>query len=531
MMRFTDNLFVGLLEAAPDAVVCVRRDGRIALVNAQTERLFGYSRDELVGQLVEVLIPDTSRAAHPVHRDGYMADPKPRPMGADMELSGRRQDGSTFPAEISLSAIETEKEILVMAAVRDVTERLDLLAERERLKSLAERERLERQLQQSQRLESLGQLAGGVAHDFNNLLAVITNYAAFIGDEVAKDAADVDLWAARNDIAQIQRAAERAAALTHQLLAFARRDVVQPRALNLNEVIDNIQQLLVRTLGEHVELSTSLADGLCTVTADPGQIEQILVNLAVNARDAMPAGGTLAVITSNADIDAVHTASRVGLRTGRYACMKVSDTGIGMTAEVVDRAFEPFFTTKPKGEGTGLGLATVYGIIAQAGGYVQVYSEPGIGTTFTILLPATGQCTEAAAPPPAAIRGGGGETVLVVEDEPAMREVTRRMLSRNGYQVLTAASGPEAIEVAATHPHRINVLLTDVVMPQMFGKQAAEQISALQPGVKILFMSGYTQGLLDSQGVIQAGVNLIEKPFTETSLLAKLREVIANGAG
>jgi PAS domain S-box-containing protein len=520
--------FRGLLEAAPDAMVCVDAGGRIVLVNAQTERLFGYRRDELAGHPVEILVPDAIKASHPARRAGYMTDPRPRQMGAGIELAGRRRDGSTFPAEISLSAIDTGEGILVSAAVRDVTERLELQAERERLKTQAERDRLERQLNQSQRLESLGQLAGGVAHDFNNLLAVISNYAAFVAEEIASQTPRDQWRPVREDITQIQRAAERAAGLTHQLLAFARRDVIQPRVLNLNQVIETVEQLLLRTLGEHVELSTHLAAGLCPVLADPGQLEQILVNLAVNARDAMPGGGKLIVATANADIDADHVASRVGLVTGRYASLKVSDTGAGMSQEVIDRAFEPFFTTKAKGEGTGLGLATVYGIITQLGGYVQIYSEPGLGTTFTILLPETSQPAGEAPPAQPLPRGGAGETILVVEDEAAMREVTHRILTRSGYQVITAVNGLDAIEAAASHPGDIDVLLTDVIMPQMLGKEAAEQIRARYPGIKILFMSGYTQGILDTQGVVETGVNLIEKPFTEASLLAKLGEIIAS---
>jgi PAS domain S-box-containing protein len=517
-VQFTDHLLVGLLDAAPDAVVCVDVDGRIVLVNAQTERLFGYGREELTGQLVEILVPDAIKAGHPVHRAGYVADPRPRQMGAGIELAGRRRDGSTFPAEISMSAIDTGEGILVSAAVRDVTERLELQAERERL---------ERQLQQSQRLESLGQLAGGVAHDFNNLLAVISNYAAFVAEEVASRVPQDEWQAVHGDIKQIERAAERAAVLTHQLLAFARRDVIQPRPLNLNHVIVEIEQLLVRTLGEHVELSHDLTAGLRLVLADPGQIEQVLVNLAVNARDAMPAGGKLIIATAVANVDADHAASRVGLPPGRYVSLKVSDTGTGMPQGVIDRAFEPFFTTKAKGEGTGLGLATVYGIVTQLGGYVQIYSEPGLGTTFTILLPETNGPAEEPSSAPSAAQGGAGETILVVEDEAAMREVNRRILTRHGYQVLTAVNGINAIEVAASHPGDIDVLLTDVVMPQMLGKEAADRIRALHPAVTVLFMSGYTQGVLDTQGVLEAGVNLIEKPFTEASLLAKLREMVS----
>ena len=403
-MQLTDHLLLGLMEAAPDAVVSVDAGGRIVLVNAQTERLFGYRRDELVGQPVEILVPDAIKAMHPAHRAGYVADPQPRQMGAGIELAGRRRDGSTFPAEISLSAIDTGEGILVSAAIRDVTERLELQAERERLKAQTERDRLERQLHQSQRLESLGQLAGGVAHDFNNLLAVISNYAAFAAEEVAK--APQEEWqSVREDIQEIQRAAERAAGLTRQLLAFARRDVIQPRALSLNDVIEDVEQLLIRTLGEHVELSTDLAAGLGRVLADPGQIEQVLVNLAVNARDAMPAGGKLIVATAGTGIDADHAASRVGLGPGRYVSLKVSDTGTGMPPEVIERAFEPFFTTKAKGEGTGLGLATVYGIVTQVGGYVQIYSEPGLGTTFTILLPETSQVGQERSPSAQPLQG------------------------------------------------------------------------------------------------------------------------------
>jgi PAS domain S-box-containing protein len=530
----------------------VDRCGRIALVNAQTERLFGYQRDELADQPAEILVPEVARQANRAHQDRCAAEPKPR----RVELSARRRDGSTFPAEISLSAIETDDGLLVIAAVRDVTERLELRAERldreaerldreaerldrdaERLEPRAERDRrrseterdkLERQLQQSQRLESLGQLAGGVAHDFNNLLAVISNYAAFVSDEAAKDSLQVDWPSVREDARQIQLAADRAAELTHQLLAFARRDVVRPRPLDLNEVITRVEQLLIRSLGEHVVLKTDLAPQLRAVLADPGQIEQVLVNLAVNARDAMPSGGTLVVQTSVTDVDESHAAARIGLPPGQYACMKISDTGAGMPREVIDHAFEPFFTTKPKGEGTGLGLATVYGIVTQAGGYVQIHSELDIGTTITILLPATGPGVQAEPAPVQEPGGGRGETVLIVEDEPAIREVTRRILSRSGYHVIVAASGHEAIEIAASHTGDIDVLLTDVVMPRMLGKEAAERIRALRPGVKVLFMSGYTQGVLDCRGVVEVGVNLIQKPFSEAQLLVTLRQIIAS---
>jgi len=532
VQHFTDPLLARLLEAAPDATVCVDSGGRIVLMNARAERMFGYRREELAGQLAEILVPDAIKAGHPAHRAGYVTDPRPRPMSAGIELAGRRRDGSTFPAEISLSAIDTGEGILVSAAIRDVSERRDLLADRERLKTQAERDRLELQRQQLRGLESLGQLAGGVAHDFNNLLAVILNYATFVSEDVAREPSQVDWQTVRDDAQQIQLAAERAAELTQQLLVFARREVVQPRPLNLNDLIGGLEQLLVRTLGEHVELSTDLGPGLCPVLADPSQIEKVLINLVVNARDAMPVGGRLTIHTANTDIDGIRAGSRVGPSSGRYATLKVSDSGTGMPREVIDRAFEPFFSTKAMGQGSGLGLglSTVHGIITQAHGYVQIHSEPGIGTAFTILLPATSQAAQEAPPRPQAAEDGNGETVLVVEDEVAVREATRRILARNGYRVITAANGRDAVAVASSYPGGIDLLVTDVIMPEMPGKEAAERIRAVCPSVQVLFMSGYTEGLLSDHGVLEAGINLIEKPFTEKSLLAKLREVIALAA-
>ena len=524
----SDRRSAALLDAAPDAMLCVAADGRIAAINSQAEQLFGYPREELVGQPVEILVPVAAQAVHPRHRAAYAANPRPRPMGAGLQqLAGRRRDGSTFPAEISLSAIDTDEGLLTIAAVRDVTERLAARAEQERLKSQAERDRLEAQLHQSQRLESLGQLAGGVAHDFNNLLGVISNYASFVSQEVAKEPPQIQWQAVRGDIEQVEKAAQRAADLTHQLLAFARRKVIQPRVLNLNDVVADLEQLLVRTLGEHVELVTHRAEDLGTVLADRGQLEQVLVNLAVNARDAMPMGGTLTLETGNNQIDAAYAADRADLEPGRYASLTVSDTGTGIPKGKIDRVFEPFFTTKPEGEGSGLGLATVYGIVTQAGGTVRIYSEPGMGTTLTVLLPVTSRGAGPAEAHQPELGGGGGEVVLLVEDEAALREVTRRMLHQNGYQVLVAATGHEAVDIMAGGQCHIDVLVTDVVMPKMLGKETADRVRGLQPDVRVLFMSGYTQGLLSAQSVLEPGVSLIEKPFSESALLAKLREVLA----
>jgi signal transduction histidine kinase/CheY-like chemotaxis protein len=399
----------------------------------------------------------------------------------------------------------------------------------ERLKAALETATREAQLHQAQRLENLGQLAGGVAHDFNNLLGVILNYASFVSEEMGA-ATDAD-WARRwetaaGDIGQIQRAAERAAGLTRQLLAFARREVVRPQVLNLNQVITEVEEMLRRTLGEHVQLVTSLADEPWSVLADPGQLEQVLVNLAVNARDAMPGGGTLTIDTCNITVDADAIAGGSPARKGRNVRMRVSDTGAGMPAAVAEHAFDPFFTTKAEGAGTGLGLATVYGILTQADGHIRIYSEAGAGTTFSITLPVTEQAATAARVPAPYHRTPKGETVLVVEDEEALREVTKRILTRNGYHVLTAANGPQAFDIARRHDGEIHLLVTDVVMPFMLGKEVADSMRAFRPTIEVLYMSGYARPVLASQGRLDPGVALVEKPFSEADLLTTADQVL-----
>ena len=398
-------------------------------------------------------------------------------------------------------------------------------------KAEAERERLQSQLHQAQRLESLGQLAGGIAHDFNNLLAVIINYAAFLAEDLEEAVGTEDgRRAMSEDVEQISLAAERAAHLTHQLLAFARREVVQPEVVDVNHVVRDVEQLLRRTLGEQVELRSSLAADLRAVLIDPGQLEQILVNLAVNARDAMPEGGTLRIDTANVDVDWHYAASRPAL-PGPYVRLRVGDTGVGMSPETVRLAFDPFFTTKPSGQGTGLGLATVYGIIQQAGGRAQIYSELDVGTTFTVMLPATGRPRSPAQRPEHSPSQRGEETVLVVEDEHALREVTRRILVAAGYRVIVAANGPQALTVAGAHMGPIDLLLSDVVMPQMPGPQLAEQLLAERPSVRVLLMSGFAQPILDAGGHLDADMTLIEKPFSGPALLTKVAKILERPGG
>lgn len=527
-----------LLDAAPDALVITDDRGTIRLVNHQAEVLFGYQRADLVGQSVEILVPDRFASVHPGHRAGYYRHPATRPMGAGLELAARRKNGSEFPVDISLSALETAEGTLVSAAVRDITDRKRADAHRTALEDRLHRARLEEEraanearMHQVQRLESIGQLAGGVAHDFNNLLAAIMNYTALITHELARLGGrtgvreDPDFTTIVGDVEGIQAVATQASDLTRQLLIFSRRDVIRPEVLDLNDVVTQTERLLRRTLGEDVDLGTHLAEDLPNIQADRGQVEQVLMNLAVNARDAMGPGGILRIETRPFEADEDYATSH-GVAPGLYAQISVSDTGAGMTPEVAQRAFEPFFTTKAQGMGTGLGLATVYGIATQSGGDVALYSAAGIGTTVRVNFPATGETPAAKAPPSAREELDGHETILLVEDAASVRDPTRRILEEHGYQALSAANADEALDVARTHTSPIHLLLTDIVMPGRSGKELAAEMAVLSPSTLVLYMSGYSYDVIAHQGALGPGGHFLEKPFPADLLLRRMRAIL-----
>jgi PAS domain S-box-containing protein len=385
---------------------------------------------------------------------------------------------------------------------------------------LVERRRLETQLRQSQKMEAIGRLAGGVAHDFNNVLTVILSNSEMLAGQLSPEDPR------RQELIEIRDAAQRAATLTRQLLAFSRKQVLKPRVLSLNAVVVTLEKMLRRLIGEDIELVTVLQPDLCPVEADPGQLEQIVMNLAVNARDAMPEGGSLSIETGNAEVDEVFARKHFPMVPGRYVMLVVCDSGAGMDAETQRHIFEPFFTTKPRGRGTGLGLSMVYGIVKQSGGYIWAYSEPGLGTTFKIYFPrvegargdAEAAVAESSSPP-------GRETILLAEDEDSVRRLARRILEEAGYIVLEAREATEALTISEGWHGPIDLLVTDVVMPELNGRELAERLSVLRPGIQILYISGYTDhDVLD--GIVGPGNNFLQKPFTPESLASKAREAL-----
>jgi hypothetical protein len=430
----SERLVRALLESVSQAIIGIDLEGEIVLVNNRAQEMFGYTREELLGSSLELLLPEARRTAHQRQRSSYFDQPHTRPMGIGMDLAGSRKNGSEFPVEVSLSFVESPEGVFGIAFVTDISQR----------------KTLEQQLMHAQKMEAVGRLAGGVAHDFNNMLTVISGYSRMILDDLP---AGSEL---RGYLEETLKAADRAASITSQLLAFSRRQVMQAAVVDVNHIISRAEKMLRRLIGEDIELELSLANALDPIRADPNYLEQAIVNLAVNARDAMPGGGRLLVATHEIELDEEHARLYPEAVPGRYACLNVSDSGIGIPPDVMPRIFDPFFTTKEAGKGTGLGLATVFGIVKQHGGWIKVQSTPGLGTHFQIFLPAC------ATPPVettgAAIRQkapGGTETILLAEDDPALRPLTRTLLERHGYRVLEAASGVEAIKIWRDHRQEV----------------------------------------------------------------------------
>ena len=497
--------FEEVLDAIPDAVILVDSRGLIVYINAQTEQLFHTTRGDLFGKPIELLMPERFRQKHPEYRGFYARERNPRPMGTGKQLFARRLDGTEFPADISLSPLKTPEGILVITTVRDVTDRV----------------RLDEQYRQSQKVEALGRLAGGVAHDFNNLLTVISGYS-----EVAlKGLHEKDpLY---EELGEVVEAARRAAQLTGQLLAFGRKQIISPMVIDLNPIISKMEKMLRRLIGEDVEFVTYLQPDLNRIKVDPSQIEQVIVNLAVNARDAMPKGGKLTIESHNITLDESYAKAHVSVNPGEYVMLSVSDTGIGMDEETRSYLFEPFFTTKGPGKGTGLGLATVYGIVKQSGGHIWVYSETGRGAIFKVYFPqVTEQADRVRLDTPLSRTIGGSETVLIAEDEEALRKLGSLILRRNGYTVLEGANGDEALLLSEQHAGGIHLLITDVVMPQMSGQELARLLGPKRPDMKVLYVSGYTANAIVHHGVLDQGVNFLPKPFTADAILRKVRDVL-----
>ncbi|MHB8688890.1 MAG: ATP-binding protein [Candidatus Dormibacteraceae bacterium] len=506
--------YMRLFEGSPLPTLLVDPDtGKFLEANDAAADAFGHSRKELT----ELTIADLYGPMD-AEDEAEVAAARSRKSSVRLgPITLRKKDGSLLRVLVTTYGVLYGGRPARISMVEDVTQK----------------ERLERQLNQSQRLESLGQLAGGVAHDFNNLLGVILNFAAFAKEKVldeSKGVPNASLQLAAKDIDRVVRAGESAARLTHQLLAFARREVVRPQSIDVNAVVAELEPLVGRGLGEHIEFVTSPGKNLWPASMDPGQLEQVLTNLAVNARDAMPHGGKLIIDCENVDVDAAYAVGKPGLEPGRFVRIRVTDTGTGMDATTLRRVFEPFFTTKPKGQGTGLGLATVYGIVTQAGGDISIYSEVGIGTRVHVLLPASDRVPHRVATNMTGLRPlVSAVRILVVEDADDLREITELILKKAGYQVITANCGTQALEMLVDLHGEVDLLLTDVVMPRMQGPELVERIQAEYPEIRVLYMSGYAQTILGDGGTLADGVLLLEKPFTEAVLLGKVEQALRRG--
>jgi PAS domain S-box-containing protein len=629
-----------LLDAIPDATVVVDGHGTIRQINAQVELLFRYRHGDLIGQKIEILVPQRHRTQHTTDRTAYTHTPKARAMGSGLNLQGLRSDGSEFPVEISLSPIHSGEDTLVLAAIRDVTDRkrieddlrrmhkeletrttqqlgeyrarlaaiidssedailskdldgiiiswnrgaehiygytsnetvgqsISLIVPKDRpeeipqilarvrrgeniehyesvrvakdgrlldmsisisplrdangeivgasviARDITQQKKAQEHLRQTQKMEAVGRLAGGLAHDFNNILGIIRACTELLRDRVDDQERALEL------VGNIRKVVDRGAGLTRQLLAFSRTPVAQPQILDLNNHLKDITKLLRPLMGDDVEIGTVPRPDAAIIEVDPGQLDQIIVNLAVNARDAMQSGGRFILETNSLQLDDAFTRQHPPMIPGKYVVLAVSDNGVGMDQSILTRIFEPFFTTKDIGKGTGLGLATVYGLVKQMGGHVWVYSEPGRGTTFKIYLPSADHKLGIEAPTEntADLAQASGTTVLLVEDDDIMRDLTRQLLEDQGFRVIAMSDGKSALESLNSHAHSIDVVLTDVVMRGMSGPQLVAELSRQHPKLRVVYMSGYTGELIGKREILTEGITLLEKPFTRSALL------------
>jgi two-component system cell cycle sensor histidine kinase/response regulator CckA len=503
-LRESEERFRSLSEASLEGIM-VHDQGVILDANRAFAQLFGYGQpEELIGKNGPdlLLTPESrSRIRQRIQRQGE----------GQIELTGVRKDGTTFAMETESRPMKYRGRDARIVSFRDLTDRK---------RDEEEKVKLQGQLQQAAKMEAVGRLAGGIAHDFNNILTVITGYSELLLQKIGKESP------IQGELQEIKRAGDRAALMTQQLLAFSRKQIIEPKVMRLDRLVADVLAMLARLIGEDIALQTITGKSLGSVKVDPGQFQQILMNLVVNARDAMPGGGKIVIETANVELDAGYCATHPYVTPGRFVMLSVGDTGAGMSDEVKAHIFEPFFTTKEKGSGTGLGLATTYGAVKQSGGSIEVYSEVGIGTTFKIYLPRVEEEEKPAKDGSLVDLPGGAETVLLVEDEDTVRDLGVRILKDLGYRVMQARNGGEALAVAQKYGERIDLLLTDVVMPGMSGGELATQMVLLRPETKVLFTSGYTDDAIVHHGILDEGVSFIGKPYTPERLARKVREVL-----
>jgi len=503
-LRRSEAGFRSVVEDAPYGIYRATLSGELVLVNSALEKILGYSSQE---DLLRTNLAE-SIYRYPLEHQKLNETLLQQESFKDIELEWKRKDGA--PIIVRCSGCPIKDETGAIAYV-------EVFAE-----DITERRTLERQLRMAQKMEAVGRLTGGIAHDFNNLLGVIIGYSQVLKRGLGSEHTSFE------HADEIEKAGKRAVSLTRQLLAFSRQQVLEPVVLNLNTLVSDMEKMLPRLIGEDVALKLELDTSLLQVKADPSQIEQVILNLTVNARDAMPDGGRLLIHTANVNLDTAYTHNHPGSRAGSYVMLRVTDTGTGIDPEIQSQIFEPFFTTKERDKGTGLGLATVYGIVKQSGGYIAVDSEKGKGASFSVYLPPLEQAATHSVAPLAAtpVNTRGTETILLVEDAEPLRKLAEMFLKESGYRILSAPDGQQALQMARQHLGPINLLLTDVVMPGMNGRVLGERLAPSQPGMKVLYMSGYTDSFIAGHGVLEAGTHLLHKPFTQETLTRKVREIL-----